>query len=89
VVEDEGPGIPPEFLPHLFERFRQADASLTREHGGLGLGLAIAQHIVTLHGGEIAAGNRPVRGATFTVRLPTDPDGMASARGANADQVAT
>ena len=53
-----GPGIAPEFLPHVFEQFRQADSSVTREHGGLGLGLAIAQHIVECHQGTIVAGNR-------------------------------
>jgi signal transduction histidine kinase len=68
-VADDGPGIAPEFLPHVFEQFRQADASVTREHGGLGLGLAIAQHIVELHGGTIAVRNRPSGGALFTVRL--------------------
>jgi PAS domain S-box-containing protein len=72
VVEDDGPGIPAEFLPHVFEEFRQADASHTREHGGLGLGLSIARHLVELHGGTIAAGNRAGGGAVFTVRLPRD-----------------
>lgn len=71
VVEDGGPGIDPAFLPHMFEQFRQADASTTREHGGLGLGLAIARHIVEQHGGTITAANRASRGAVFTVRLPS------------------
>jgi PAS domain S-box-containing protein len=73
VVEDEGPGIAPEFLPHLFERFRQADSSATRAHGGLGLGLAIARHIVEAHQGTISAANRPEGGAMFTVVLPLAP----------------
>ena len=69
-VEDNGPGIPDEFLPHVFEQFRQGDPSLTREHGGLGLGLAISQNLVQLHGGTITASNREPSGACFTVRLP-------------------
>jgi PAS domain S-box-containing protein len=70
VVEDDGPGIDPGFLPHVFEQFRQADSSTTREHGGLGLGLSIARHLVELHDGQISAANRPQGGAAFTVRLP-------------------
>jgi PAS domain S-box-containing protein len=70
VVKDDGPGIDPEFLPHVFERFSQADSSVTRAHGGLGLGLAIAHHIVHLHLGTIEASNGDGRGAVFTVRLP-------------------
>lgn len=70
-VTDTGPGISPEFLPHVFERFRQADSTSTRQHGGLGLGLAIARHLVEIHGGTIAAQSSPAgAGATFTVRLP-------------------
>jgi PAS domain S-box-containing protein len=69
-VEDDGPGIAESFLPYVFDQFRQADASLTREHGGLGLGLAISQQLVQLHGGTIAAENRKPCGACFTVRLP-------------------
>ena len=69
-VEDDGPGIAPAFLPHVFEQFRQADSSSTREHGGLGLGLAIAHEIVAMHGGEIGAANRSQGGAVFVVRLP-------------------
>lgn len=70
-ISDTGPGIDPEFLPHVFERFRQADGSTTRLHGGLGLGLAIVRHLVELHGGLIAAENGTIRsGAVFTVRLP-------------------
>ncbi len=71
VVGDTGVGIGAEFLPHIFERFRQADASLTRRHGGLGLGLAIARHIVEMHGGSIqAASEGEGKGATFRVRIP-------------------
>jgi PAS domain S-box-containing protein len=70
-VSDTGPGINSDFLPHVFERFRQADGSTTRTHGGLGLGLAIVRHLVELHGGVIAAENKiEPSGAVFTVRLP-------------------
>jgi CheY-like chemotaxis protein/nitrogen-specific signal transduction histidine kinase len=70
-VRDTGPGIAADFLPHVFERFRQADGSTTRTHGGLGLGLAIVRHLVELHGGVIAAENETSgTGAVFTVRLP-------------------
>jgi PAS domain S-box-containing protein len=70
-VSDTGSGIAADFLPHVFERFRQADGSTTRTHGGLGLGLAIVRHLVELHGGVIAAENvTSGSGAVFTVRLP-------------------
>jgi signal transduction histidine kinase/CheY-like chemotaxis protein len=70
-VSDTGPGIAPDFLPHVFERFRQEDGSTTRTHGGLGLGLAIVRHLVELHGGLIQAENRKSEsGAVFTVKLP-------------------
>jgi CheY-like chemotaxis protein len=70
-VSDTGKGIHPEFLPHVFERFRQADASTTRAHGGLGLGLAITQQLVELHGGHIRAESPGEgKGATFTLELP-------------------
>jgi PAS domain S-box-containing protein len=71
VVEDTGIGIAPEFLPRVFDRFSQADASTTRQHGGLGLGLAIVRHVAELHGGSVSASSLgPGHGATFTVRLP-------------------
>lgn len=72
-VEDRGPGIEPGFIPYLFDRFRQADSTPTREHGGLGLGLAIARHLVEAHRGRIDAANRAGGGAIFTVVLPTAP----------------
>jgi signal transduction histidine kinase/CheY-like chemotaxis protein len=70
-VADTGAGISAEFLPHVFERFRQRDSSSTRKHGGLGLGLAIVRHLVELHGGSAKAESAGEgRGATFTVTLP-------------------
>ena len=70
VVSDTGIGFSPEFASHVFERFRQADSGFAREHGGLGLGLAIARHLVELHGGTIhAASDGKDRGATFRVQL--------------------
>ena len=70
VVSDSGAGIAPEFLPHVFERFRQADSRLSREYGGLGLGLAISRELIELHGGTIRAESEGTgRGATFSVRL--------------------
>jgi CheY-like chemotaxis protein len=84
-VSDNGPGIDPGFLPHVFERFRQADGTTTRTHGGLGLGLAIVRHLVELHGGIITAENRKNgHGAIFTLklRLPSGelrPEALANA----------
>ncbi len=69
-VADTGPGLPPAFLPYIFDRFRQADQSVTRGHGGLGLGLSIVKHLAELHGGSVHADNRPGRGASFRVTLP-------------------
>jgi signal transduction histidine kinase/CheY-like chemotaxis protein len=70
-VSDTGSGIHADFLPYVFERFRQADASATREHGGLGIGLALVKQLTELHGGEVrAASDGAAKGSTFTVKLP-------------------
>jgi len=71
IVVDTGEGIDPDFLPHVFEPFRQGDGTSTRRHSGLGLGLSIVRHLVELHGGIVRAESEGrARGATFTVRLP-------------------
>ncbi|HEX8144702.1 MAG TPA: PAS domain S-box protein [Pyrinomonadaceae bacterium] len=73
-VSDNGSGIAPEFLPHVFDRFRQADQRTTRQHGGMGLGLAIVRHLVELHGGTVRAESAGLgQGSTFTVLLPVAP----------------
>lgn len=70
-VADNGRGIAPEFLPHVFDRFRQADSSITRQHGGLGIGLSLVKQLVELHAGIVRADSAGLgRGATFTVSLP-------------------
>jgi PAS domain S-box-containing protein len=83
-VGDSGQGIAPEFLPYVFDRFRQADSTLTREHGGLGLGLAIVRHLVDMHGGTVMAeSDGEGRGATFVVRLPLSDTTPANRRRAS------
>lgn len=79
-VSDNGKGVRPEFLPHVFDRFRQADSTSTRVHGGLGIGLAIARHLVELHGGTITAESAGEgMGSTFTLSLPAVALGVESA----------
>jgi CheY-like chemotaxis protein len=74
VVSDTGQGISPDFLPHVFDRFRQADQKTNRQHGGMGLGLAIVRHLVEMHGGSVRASSEGEdKGATFTVMLPIAP----------------
>jgi PAS domain S-box-containing protein len=79
-VTDTGIGIPPEFLPHMFERFRQFESGARREYGGLGLGLSLVRYFVELHGGHVSAhSDGPGTGATFRLTLPLAPDeGQAS-----------
>jgi PAS domain S-box-containing protein len=77
-VQDTGVGIAPEFLPHVFDRFRQADSSFTRGHGGLGLGLSITRSLIEMHGGTIgAASDGAGRGATFSISVPAAPQSSA------------
>ncbi|HEY9736875.1 MAG TPA: ATP-binding protein, partial [Trichocoleus sp.] len=77
-VSDTGIGIDPNFLPHIFDYFRQADGATTRRFGGLGLGLAIARHIAEAHGGQVQAESPGLgQGTTFTVRLPLAPNQLA------------
>ncbi len=74
VISDTGQGIAPDFLPHVFDRFRQADQKTSRQHGGMGLGLAIVRHLVELHGGTVRANSEGEgHGSTFTVMLPITP----------------
>jgi signal transduction histidine kinase len=79
-VCDHGEGIDPAFLPHVFDRFRQADSSTTKNQNGLGLGLYIAKHLTELHGGELHATSDGIdRGAIFTLQLPAAPARASSA----------
>ncbi len=84
IVRDTGEGISAEFLPYIFDRFRQAESTTRRQHGGLGLGLAIVRHLVEAHGGTISAASKGIgTGATFTVKFPllagqTDADAAAA-----------
>ncbi|MEO8004107.1 MAG: PAS domain S-box protein [Betaproteobacteria bacterium] len=85
-VSDDGEGISADFLPYVFDRFRQADASIKRRHGGLGLGLAIVRHLTELHGGTVSAQSPGEgRGSRFSVLLPMQPPARSSA---TADEVA-
>ena len=73
-IEDTGPGIDPEFLPHVFEMFRQADSSSVRRHGGMGIGLALVQQLIQLHKGSVTVTSDGLgHGAKFTIRLPARP----------------
>ncbi|HEV2454732.1 MAG TPA: ATP-binding protein, partial [Verrucomicrobiae bacterium] len=74
-VRDDGPGIPPESLDRVFERFYRVDKARSREQGGTGLGLSIVKHIVQNHGGEVWATSEPGKGATFYFTLPSQPSG--------------
>jgi signal transduction histidine kinase len=78
-VIDNGPGIPPAQVEHIFERFVRGEAGLTQRVGGTGLGLAISKSLVDLHGGTIAVDSELGRGSTFTVRLPLAPAGAVEA----------
>jgi PAS domain S-box-containing protein len=82
-VADTGDGLAPDVAPHIFDRFRQADSTITRQYGGLGLGLSIVRHIVERHGGTVEASSEGIgRGATFTVTLPIGGPVSGAAAGA-------
>jgi CheY-like chemotaxis protein/anti-sigma regulatory factor (Ser/Thr protein kinase) len=84
-ISDSGEGINPDFVPYVFERFRQADSSITRQYSGLGLGLAIVRNLVELHGGTVRAHSEGAgKGATFIVKLPVMPVRMETS---NAERV--
>jgi CheY-like chemotaxis protein len=88
IIRDNGEGIDAQFLPYVFERFRQADATSTRRHGGLGLGLSIARHLAEAHGGRITVQSEGRNlGSTFTLHLPREVG--ASRAAAESPQVAT
>jgi PAS domain S-box-containing protein len=89
-VRDTGAGIRPEFITHVFERFRQADASTTRRHGGLGLGLSIVKHLIEQHGGTVRADSPGEgQGASFTIELPAAAASLSPARSARAMMIKT
>jgi CheY-like chemotaxis protein len=83
-VADTGEGIPVDFMPVIFERFRQADPSASRRHAGLGIGLSLVRQLVELHGGRISVTSRPGEGSLFTVTFPSRPD-LASGQSLAAD----
>jgi signal transduction histidine kinase/ActR/RegA family two-component response regulator len=86
VVEDSGVGIHEDFLPFVFDRFRQADSSTTRAHGGLGIGLSLVRHLVQMHGGRVTAASAgPGLGSTFTVHLPSAGDAVPDDRNVEPD----
>jgi PAS domain S-box-containing protein len=89
-VIDDGPGITPDFLPHVFDRFRQKDATSARQHGGLGLGLAIVRHLAELHGGSVRAESEGEgRGTIFTITLPVAADHGAPSGKARGSSIIT